>query len=96
MLHDRSALRVIADLLRSTGRLTEQVGSALCQDVETATRNLTLLQDIDLLAQRQVAIAEILESEDMAQSLANSRLEWIASAYRPANGTSGVTPAQGG
>ena len=35
------------------------------------------------LAQRQVAIAEILESEDLSQSLANCRLEWIASAYRP-------------
>ncbi len=85
MLHDRTALRVIADLLRSTGHLTEQVGSSLCQDEETAIRNLTLLQDIDLLAQRQVAIAEILESEDLSQSLANCRLEWIASAYRPAS-----------
>ncbi|WAC21951.1 hypothetical protein [Blastomonas sp. SL216] len=90
MLHDRTALRVIADLLRSTGHLTEQVGSALCADEQTASRNLTLLQDIDLLAQRQVAIAEILESEDLSQSLANCRLEWIASAYHPAS--TGRTP----
>ncbi|WP_152414567.1 hypothetical protein [Blastomonas sp. AAP53] len=85
MLHDRMALRVIADLLRSTGGLTERVGSALCADAEVMTRNITLLQDIDLLSQRQIALADILDSDDLAHSLSTCRLEWIASAYRPAN-----------
>jgi hypothetical protein len=85
MLHDRMALRVIAELLRSTGGLTEKVGSALCADAEVMNRNITLLQDIDLLSQRQIALAEILDSDDLATSLATCRLEWIASAYRPAN-----------
>lgn len=90
MLHDRMALRVIADLLRSTGGLTERVGSALCADTDVMSRNITLLQDIDLLSQRQIALAEILDSDDMAHSLATCRLEWIASAYRPANDEFGV------
>ncbi len=90
MLHDRMALRVIADLLRSTGGLTERVGSALCADAEVMNRNITLLQDIDLLSQRQIALAEILDSDDLAHSLATCRLEWIAKAYRPANDAYGA------
>lgn len=96
MLHDRIALRVIAELLRSTGGLTEQVGSALCADAEVMQRNIMLLQDIDLLSQRQIALAEILDSDDLAHSLANCRLEWIASAYRPANDQFGVPDASEG
>lgn len=74
------ALQVIAELLRTTGQLTEQIGTELCSDPYLAGKYTALLQDIDLLSQRQVALAAVLASDNLEASLADCKLEWVKSA----------------
>lgn len=82
MPHDPATLRVFADLLRSIGERTEQIGTVLCADPNFIGEHIMLLQEIDSLSQRQVAIAEMLESDDLDQSLRACRLEWVTEAFK--------------
>lgn len=81
MQHDKASLQIIAALLRHLGERTEQIGTMLCGDPEFVSQHFTQLQEIDAMSQRQMAIADLLESADLEQSLRECRLEWVAAAF---------------
>jgi hypothetical protein len=79
--HDISTLQTVAQLLRSIGSRTEEVGAQLCADPHLAGKHLTLLQEIDALSQRQMALASLLEASDLGSSLQSCSLEWVQQAF---------------
>lgn len=92
MQHDHNSLRIIADLLRHLGQQTEQIGTILCGDAEFVSQHYTQLQEIDAMSQRQMAIAALLESDNLEQSLRDCRLEWVAAAFRTDDSSTSCEP----
>jgi hypothetical protein len=55
--------RQIAAVLEELSQEVEALGTALCGDTEIATRHLSTLQTIDLIAQKQRSLAALLEAD---------------------------------
>lgn len=50
-------------VLAELGHEIERLGAELCADPEFVARHITALQSIDLIAQQQHAIAQLLQAE---------------------------------
>lgn len=59
----RQAIQRAARVLAELGHEIERLGAELCADPEFVARHLTALQAIDLIAQQQHAIAQVLLAE---------------------------------
>lgn len=59
----RAAIQRAAVVLAELSHEIERLGAELCADPEFVERHITALQAIDLIAQQQHAIAELLQAE---------------------------------
>ncbi len=78
---DRAQLQIIALELAALSRDIEAVGAALCADTAVATAHCAALQSIDLIAQRQLALADLVLADSIDDGLGHCRLERIATLF---------------
>jgi len=68
-------------LTRLSGEL-ELLGEALCGDADFASRHVVILQKIDVVAQQQRAIADLLKCQDLDAALSAAGLEMLERHFR--------------
>lgn len=79
-IHDR-LLSAVADELSSLARRIENLGASAASDSGFAARNMTLLQEVDLIAQTQnelAAVLRVLADHGPDRALSGVRLEALA------------------
>lgn len=67
----------MAQVLNELGTEVEALGEVLCRDADFAARHLRELQAIDLIAQKQRALAAILEAGFSAAEMGRINLETL-------------------
>ncbi|MBA3878900.1 MULTISPECIES: hypothetical protein [Sphingomonas] len=70
MLPDRAHLEIIARELAAIANDIETIGAQLCSDDAVVSAHATSLQAIDLISQRQMAIARLIVATDFDAALA--------------------------
>lgn len=86
-------LGILAQILRETGADVERLGAVLCEDESVAMRYCDALQTIDVIAQRQLGIAQFLEDHCRQEAIESVTLEALQARLRLHTGDSGtVTP----
>jgi len=76
--HHREA---IARELKTLAGEIEMLGVDLCCDAQLVGAHSTLLQAFDSICQRQVALAELIEADDLRAALNECRLDRIAALF---------------
>lgn len=71
----RSMCLQFAEELQVARDEIERLGGALCADPAVVTRHMTALQALDLVGQRQLALAMVLRAPDPATAIAAITLE---------------------
>lgn len=67
--------RKLADELENARADLERLGAVLCEDAALTVRHMTALQSLDMIGQKQMAIAAILRATDPESAVASSPLE---------------------
>lgn len=78
---DRLQLEIVARELAALAVDIEAIGAELCADAAMATAHSTSLQSIDLIGQRQRALAELLRAENFDHALADCNLSRIVDIF---------------
>ncbi|OYY79426.1 MAG: hypothetical protein B7Y43_03165 [Sphingomonas sp. 28-62-20] len=81
MLPDHAQLQVIAFELAALAMDIEAIGAELCANPAVVSAYGTSLQSIDLIGQRQRALAELLVAEKFDDALVDCRLDRIAKLF---------------
>lgn len=81
MLPDHAQLQVIADELAALAIDIEAIGAELCANPAVVSAYGPSLQSIDLIGQRQRALAELLLAENFDHALVDCRLDRIANLF---------------
>lgn len=74
MLPDRAHLDIVARELAAIANDIETIGAQLCADDAVVAAHGTLLQSIDVISQRQMAIARLVVADDFYAALATCTL----------------------
>lgn len=74
MLPDRAHLEIVARELAAIANDIETIGAQLCSDNAVVSAHATSLQAIDLISQRQLAIARLIVATDFHAALAECTL----------------------
>ncbi len=78
---DRSQLAIVARELSALAAEIEDVGAGLCADPAVIVAHMTLLQAIDLIGQRQRALADLLRAADFGDAVAACTLSHTAGLF---------------
>ncbi|OQW74601.1 MAG: hypothetical protein BVN33_08075 [Proteobacteria bacterium ST_bin13] len=78
---DQAQLQVIAFELAALAMDIEAIGAELCANPSVVSAYGTSLQSIDLIGQRQRALAELLLAEKFDHALVDCRLDRIAKLF---------------
>jgi len=81
LLPDRAQLQAIAAELAALAHDIEAVGVDLCADPVVTSAHSVLLQSIDLIGQRQRALAKLLLAEKFDSALDDCKLDRIAGLF---------------
>ncbi len=81
MQPDREQLQVVAFELAALAIDIEAIASELCADPAVVAAHGLSLQSIDLIGQRQRALADLLAATDFNHALAECRLDRIAALF---------------
>jgi len=75
-------LKEMATMLGEISTQLEKLGEVLCHDPEFVGRHVTELQAIDLIAQKQRALAAVLGAECPTSALAGVGLEEVVTRFK--------------
>lgn len=78
---ERADLQIIALELATLSHDIEAVGASLCGDPALATEHCASLQSIDLIAQRQRALADLLLADSREDGLGHCGLDQITALF---------------
>lgn len=81
MQPDRDQLQVVAQELAALAVDIEAIASELCADPAVVAAHGMSLQSIDLIGQRQRALADLLMAADFDGALAECKLDRIAALF---------------
>ncbi|MFC3592565.1 hypothetical protein ACFOON_02890 [Novosphingobium piscinae] len=70
-------LKAAADILSELAVQVEALGARLCADPDVVTRHITELQAIDLIAQKQLHLAELLTADCPRAAVEAMRIEEV-------------------
>lgn len=72
---------IIARELHALAVAIEDIGAGLCADPAVIAAHIALLQSIDLIAQRQRALADLMRADDFTDALATCALSHTANLF---------------
>ncbi|GAA4762872.1 hypothetical protein GCM10023219_03840 [Stakelama sediminis] len=79
---ERATINGAAEILRTLSHEIELVGAALCEDPELMGRHMTALQSIDLIAQKQRALADVFVATSPSTAIADIPVEVLRDELR--------------
>lgn len=78
---DRAQSEIMALQLAALAVDIEAIGAALCADPSVIAAHGVVLQSVDLIAQRQRALARLLQAENVEEALGDCNLDQVVELF---------------